>query len=231
MNLKKLKDNELLENTKHLVQNERDVLREILHHLREVESRKLFSDLGYSSLFDYAVRELKYGEGQAGRRIQAMKLLNELPQLESKIQSGELSLSNLSQAQSYFRQVEKTRDGERMVAGEKVEILNRLENISAREGQKVLLNLQPEMPLPKERIRPVTEPHDEVKFVMDAKLKEELEVFKSLLGPSSQHLSFAELIGELTSVGIQALKQKRFGKKESLIRKRSIQLLRRSRMA
>ena len=49
MNLKNLKDNELLFQTKQLVQNERQVLTKILHHLREVERRKRFSDLGYRS--------------------------------------------------------------------------------------------------------------------------------------------------------------------------------------
>ncbi|NCN42230.1 hypothetical protein GW916_13385 [bacterium] len=103
MNLKILKDGELLKQTKELVRNERQLLTQILQHLREVERRKLFSELGYQSLFEYAVKELNYSEGQAGRRIQAMRLLKELPQLESKIASGTLSLSNISQAQIYFR--------------------------------------------------------------------------------------------------------------------------------
>ena len=107
MNLKSFKDKELLSQIKQLVKNEREVLTKILHHLREVERRKLFSDLGYQSLFEYTVKELKYSEGQAGRRIQAMRLIKEIPEVEKKIASGKLSLSNISQAQSYFREARK----------------------------------------------------------------------------------------------------------------------------
>ena len=105
--IKKLNDQELLKVTADLVQRERHVLTLVLHHLREVEIRRLFSDLGCPSLFEYCVRELKYSEGQAGRRIQAMRLLKELPEIEPMIRSGSLSLTNLSQAQSYFRDVQK----------------------------------------------------------------------------------------------------------------------------
>src|SRR5690606_12598786 len=107
--------------TKQLVARERQLLTEVLHHLREVERRKLFSDLGYPSLFAYAVGELKYSEGQAGRRIQAMRLIRLLPEVEQQVAAGSLSLSNVSQAQSYFREKAKQR-GRAMPATEQREI-------------------------------------------------------------------------------------------------------------
>ena len=108
MNLNLVKDNDLLIQMRQLIQSERDLSVSILHHLREIERRRLFADLGYSSLFDYAVGELKYSEGQAGRRIAAMRLLKDLPadaaaRIETKITTGELSLSNVQQASSFFR--------------------------------------------------------------------------------------------------------------------------------
>ena len=39
----------------------------VLHHLREVERRFLFAELGYSSLFEYCISELKYSAGSAQR--------------------------------------------------------------------------------------------------------------------------------------------------------------------
>ena len=107
MNLNKLSDRELLIKTQSLVKREREILTEILHHLKEVHRRRLYSDLGYKSLFDYAVKELSYSEGQAGRRVQAMKLIMEFPTVEEKIATGKLSLSNICQAQSYFREHRK----------------------------------------------------------------------------------------------------------------------------
>ena len=67
MSPKSLSDRELLRQTQELVQRERALLSEILQHLKEVERRKLYSDLGYGSLFEYCLRELKYSEGQGGR--------------------------------------------------------------------------------------------------------------------------------------------------------------------
>src|SRR6476620_6168878 len=103
MKLHALSDKELLKSTKALVARERTLLTEILHHLREVERRRLFSELGRQSLFDYAVRELGYSEDQAYRRINAMRLLKEMPQIEGKIADGSLTLSSLSVAGSMFK--------------------------------------------------------------------------------------------------------------------------------
>lgn len=103
MNLQTLSDQDLLHRTRELVQRERELLTEVLNHLREVERRRLFSDLGCSSLFDYATRELGYSEDQAYRRITAMRLLKELPEVEDKISEGSLTLSVLSVAGSLFK--------------------------------------------------------------------------------------------------------------------------------
>ena len=209
MNLKTLTDSLLLSKTKSLVQSERQLLTEILHHLREVERRKLFSDLGYSSLFDYAVRELGYSEGQAGRRIQAMRLLRELPQLEAKIESGALNLSHLSQAQSYFREAKKAEKPIEPAA--KLEIIQKLESKSAREGQKILLELSPRLAIPKERERVLTPELSEVRFVMSEELKERIERVKALLGPKALGLGFAELIALMAEHTEETLRKKKFG--------------------
>ena len=107
MNLKSVSDQILLNETDRLVQQERELLIEILRHLREIERRRLFSALGFKSLFEYAVRRLKYSEDQAGRRISAMRLMKELPEIEEKIEAGSLTLTNLGLVQSLFRQEEK----------------------------------------------------------------------------------------------------------------------------
>ncbi len=221
MNLKHLKDNELLSNTKELVQNERQLLTKILHHLLEVERRKLYSDLGYPSLFAYAVNELKYSEGQAGRRIQATRLLKELPQIEMKIESGELSLSNISQAQSFFREVKNTDSTQKMKAEDKLKVLASLENKSAREGQRVLIQVQPTLALPKERARVLSDTHTEVRFVISDELSGKMEELRALLGTKGAAMGLAELIECMTEICIETLKIKRFGKKRVLSEEKS----------
>ncbi|MBS1984554.1 MAG: hypothetical protein JST16_10310, partial [Bdellovibrionales bacterium] len=67
--IRALKDSELLSATKALAQKERAVTMKVLRHLQEIERRKLYA-FRFTSLFDYAVRELGYSEAAASRRIQ-----------------------------------------------------------------------------------------------------------------------------------------------------------------
>lgn len=60
MELKSLSDPELLSSTRETVQRERELTGLVLEHLREIESRRLFAKLGFGSLFEYCVEELKY---------------------------------------------------------------------------------------------------------------------------------------------------------------------------
>ena len=88
--VKKLSNRQLLSQTKFLVQKERNLHIQVLHHLEEIDSRKLYLEQGFSSLFDYAVKELDYSEGAAYRRIKAMKLCREVPETESRLKSREI---------------------------------------------------------------------------------------------------------------------------------------------
>ena len=65
MNLKHLTDKVLLDDTKKLAKAEREVTIKILHHLKEIDRRKLFTDLGHRSLHDYCLRELGYSDASA----------------------------------------------------------------------------------------------------------------------------------------------------------------------
>ena len=217
MQAHRLTDQLLLEKRSNLVHREREILTEVLRHLREVERRKLFSELGYSSLFDYATRELKYSEGQAERRIQAMRLVKELPEIEQGITSGELSLSNLSSAQSLFRNIRKS-DPRRITSRqEKVSIINSLKNKSAREGQKEILKWQPQgiNAAQFEKERQVTPDACEVRFLMTDQMRAKLENVRSLLGPKAVDMGYAELFETMAELSAAKLEEKKFGKKAS----------------
>jgi hypothetical protein len=213
--LSKLQDQQLLSATKELVQSEREVLTKVLHHLREIERRRLYSDLGCQSLFEYAVKELKYSESQASRRLQAMRLMKEIPQIEIAIASGELSLSNISQAQSLFRNQAKESPAEPISKAEKIKILKALKNKTTREGQRTLLSMQPQSVDNRtfERQRPVTSDATEVKFLMTDELKAQLERVRTLLGPKAIGIGFAELFYVMATLSAEKLAEKKFGKR------------------
>ena len=62
----------------------------------------------FSSLFDYAVRELGYSEGAAWRRIKAMRLCSETAGTRERLQDGSLTLSAAAQLQNTFDLLQRT---------------------------------------------------------------------------------------------------------------------------
>ncbi|MGK5087199.1 hypothetical protein WDW86_06540 [Bdellovibrionota bacterium FG-2] len=57
MNIQTQSDENLLSQIKLLAAAERRLTTQVLELLREVERRRLYSGLGFSSLFEYAVKE------------------------------------------------------------------------------------------------------------------------------------------------------------------------------
>jgi hypothetical protein len=80
-NLKSLSNEVLLQNTQALVAEERKLTTQVLWHLNEIQRRRLYAEHGYGSLFEYTVQCLGYSEAAAGRRIAAMRLLVEVPEI------------------------------------------------------------------------------------------------------------------------------------------------------
>ena len=186
MNLKNLTSENLLTQIKQVVREERTATTVVLYHLLEVERRRLFASLGYSSLFDYAVRELGYCKASAYQRISAARALREIPEIEKKIDEGVLNLTLISKAQTVCRQ-------ERLSGEVKKEIMISLENKSTREAEQILSRYSTQ-PAPQEKVRVVTPSQSEVRFLASEELLQDLEKLKGLLSHSHPHASISELI-------------------------------------
>jgi hypothetical protein len=201
MNLKHLTDRTLLIDTKALVSKEREFLTKILHHLKEIDKRKLYSDLGYSSLFDYCVRELGYSEGNAHRRIQTCRLLAAMPEIEKKIENGSLSMSNISQASTFFKQneIENTAD--------KRAVMDQLENLSKKEGEKMLFAISGEEKKEKENQRRISSEKVRVSIILTDSTFDKCNLLKDLIG---KNLSYQELIDYMVDVSIKEIEKKKF---------------------
>ena len=97
-----LPDRELLRETSNLVRHERHLQGAIIDHLAEIEARGLYLQRGFSSLFDYAVRELGYSDAAAARRIGAMRLCADQPGAREGLRDGSLTLSAAAELQWAF---------------------------------------------------------------------------------------------------------------------------------
>ena len=155
-NIQALSDSQLLNQTQRLAFDERKLTVEILHHLLEIDRRKLYIRFRCGSLFEYCEKVLKYSGGSASRRIGAMRLLKKLPAVEAKLADGALTLSHLSQigpfAKYHDLNLEQVSD-----------LLKSVEGMSTRQCQSVLAALAPETPKP-DQSRPIRNEMTEIRL-------------------------------------------------------------------
>lgn len=78
------------------------LLAEIVVLLIEVEARRLHLSSAYPSLFEFCLKELHLSEGEAYRRINAVKLVKRFPGLLAHIEQGSIHLSALLQLRDHF---------------------------------------------------------------------------------------------------------------------------------
>ena len=110
-------DQQLLDQTKELARHEHQLQITVLDHLQEIETRSLHLRRGFSSLFDYALRELGYSEAAAWRRIKTMRLCARTPGARARLQDGTLTLSAAAQLQHAFERQERSRSQRRRSLG------------------------------------------------------------------------------------------------------------------
>ncbi|HET6333347.1 MAG TPA: hypothetical protein VFG30_09055 [Polyangiales bacterium] len=66
---------------------------QLLAHLGEIEARGLHLDLGYESMFEYAVRVLHMSDSEAGLRLHAARFAGKFPASLEMLSRGELHLT------------------------------------------------------------------------------------------------------------------------------------------
>ncbi len=173
----------------------------VLHKLAELERRRLYSK-DHPSLFEYCVKVLKYSSASAQRRIDSMRAMKLIPELEEKIISGDLNLSSISQAQSFFRQEAKV--GKSYSVIEKKEVLEKLENKSSRECIQELIAISPQS-VPQEKRRELTVDKTELKVILNIDLISKLDKIKALMSHKNPSMTDQELIEAMAEIVIQKI--------------------------
>ena len=131
MQLDCLSNSELIARLESLVLNEKETTAEIVRHLAEVESRRLYASLGYSSLFDYAVKKLGYSKPAAMRRIGVARAGVKIPKVFSYLDEDKVTLSSLSACSD-------------LLLGENgLKVLEELQGKSREEAERISASYQP----------------------------------------------------------------------------------------
>jgi hypothetical protein len=198
--IRALSDKELISGLRNKVVEERKNMTEVLEFLREVDRRRLYAEWSCSSLWEFCTKELKYSSGATSRRIAAMRLLRDLPELKDDLESGKQNLSSLGQAQKFFNAEEKASD-KKLTSEQKRDVLEQIEGKSTREVEKDLLELSSapfEIKNP-EKKRAIDKSHTELRLVLDAELLEKLDRIQALRSHADPSFSYIELLKFMAS--------------------------------
>ncbi len=203
-----LGDAALILKTKSLATEERKLVNEVLHHLREIDRRRLYAARGYDSLFSFTVKELGYSDASAARRIGAMRLLAGLPaaasqDIEKSLSTGELNLSHLSKVQGFLRTERKEKKRIYTVA-EKTQLIASLKSKSTRDAERVLSSVSPDSMRRKDVARPLSETETLVQFTADAALMAKLTRVREVLSHRLPDASMSALLHQMGDLVLKA---------------------------
>ncbi len=190
--VKSLGNTALIEEIRKAAKNEQDLTLQVIELIAEINRRKIFLKLSFSSLFDFVTKDLGYEPSSAMRRIQAARAISEIPELRKKIADRSLSLSVVSQGQNFLNK-KASDSGKKISIAEKTELFKKLENKSTREAEKELFKLAPELCLKsKEQEKILSENLTELRFVIDTETKEKMDELKLWMSHQNPNMTQAQ---------------------------------------
>jgi len=95
--LKNISNQALLNQLKQLVEKEQSLTISILPHLVEIERRGLHMEKAYSTLTEYCIHELGYGESSASRRVRVARVIRDVPEVYDLLQKRRITFSAVVQ--------------------------------------------------------------------------------------------------------------------------------------
>lgn len=208
VNIKSMSDDLLIERVEYLVRRERELMECLIWHLQEIQDRKLFIAMGFTSLFECLVKHFKYSEAVAYSRISALKILNAVPEATQALNAGEVNITTLSLAQSFIRKQEKE-TGEAVSAEQKVQYLNSIKNKSVQEARQILASINPVLELPQDKIAYLDSDHAQLQAVVGKSVLEKIEKLKSLISHENLDPSYNELLNLALDAAIEKVEKKK----------------------
>src|SRR6185295_12327117 len=104
-----LRDDQLTHRLYELRGDERRILVEFLIYLAEVDRRRLYAAVSYSSLFAFCTDHLGLSKGATFRRITAARLTARFPILLEYLADGRLTLTTLAELRNVLEELGDTR--------------------------------------------------------------------------------------------------------------------------
>ena len=194
ISLKHYTNAELLAGLQILVSQERTLSLKVISFLREIRFRSLHLEMGYPSLFTFCIVELKYSEAAAYYRLNALDIVDELPEIKQAIETGELSMTTLSMVQSACK-AKKRKTKIKVSAEDKKSLLEKVKGKSKKQTEAILHQHFPEL---QAAVKPETEKKlsDDLMgifFNADPELMKKFKEIKDLTAHQNPSPSYQEL--------------------------------------
>ncbi len=167
--------------TKILVKKEDELSAQILRNLQIIYDQKIHLEMGYSGIFKFCMEELGMCAATAQRRSDALKISQFVPDLPSKIEKGEITLSRVAQVAKFVR-TESKETGRTFAKKEVEQLVNQVQSkASDYESQKHLMTQSqlPVTPIADQR-KVVSGGRTVMLFEVDDEFQQLLELVKDL---------------------------------------------------
>jgi 5-methylcytosine-specific restriction endonuclease McrA len=195
MDFKRMSDQELLNGLESSFVAESKLRLTILELIKEVFNRKLYLQHGCTSLFQFLTEKFKVSPACAQSRIDAMKLLKEIPEIADDIGAGDLNLTQMSIVARSVR--EKAKTG--AVNSElKRELLQEIKGLDIKTTQATVCAKLEIAPVVHEKVRVQADRSVRIEATFSEQQVAEQTRVRELVSHAHPHLSFEALVDLLT---------------------------------
>ncbi len=230
-----LSDPALLHELRTLVSQDRATTALLIAHLGETDARRLYAPQGYPSMFEYCVRELRFSEQTAYKRIRVARVAREFPFVHELLADGRLHLSAVVTVSGYLT----PDNGEGLLRAAADKDKGQLEQMLAERFPQPDLpaliaplaattyacqlsarrvNFSPAKhaataPAP-QKVAPLAPQRYAIQFTMDQAARDDLAYAQALLGHSVPNGDVAQVFARALKTLIAKLEQQKFARTE-----------------
>ncbi len=171
-----------------LAQDYRRVEVSLIEVLIQIQSGRVFEQLGYTSLYQYCVSALKLSEAQALALIAVARKSQEVPALKQKLEAGEIHLSNARRIVPL------------LTSANQDEWLQKAATHTQRELEREIAKVNPLATTVFERVKPIAAERSELRVGISLELEKMLEEVKDLESQRCRkNITLEEALFALTS--------------------------------
>jgi hypothetical protein len=201
-NLKSLNDEQLVSETESAVARERKATTEVVRLFREIHDRELYLASGYSSFFAMVTEKFGYCNGSAQLRINAMWLIKDIPEVEAKIESGELSLTVAASVQSFLYR--EKREQRPYSQNAKIELVETCLEKSVHEVHQEFVRRNPEIEK-RESVKAISPERIRISHSMSTTLEAKLQRIRLLWSHVDSHMSREDLLDRMAELTLDQI--------------------------